>query len=505
MKILLTGASGAMGQESLKAILAGERNFDLLLPVMDTDKDRTIMRPYVSIPKIQIVYGNLTDPAFVTELMKGIDLVIHIAAFVSPAADYDPTKAMQVNFGSMKNLISAIYHWGQETATKLVSIGTVAQTGDRMPGLHWGRVGDPIKPSIFDYYAVSKVAAERYLIESGLSYWVSLRQTGMMGPAMASIRDAIIFHNCLDNVLEYVSDRDSGRMIAHLCQYEAAGSLAENFWNHVYNIGGGESCRVSTYELFQAFYGGKLGFSNLDNVINPKLYATQNFHGHYYLDSDILENFLHFQSDSIDYFYSSLEKNVGWGIHAIRLINKLPGGQKLLGKIIQYQFKKIARTRFGTLRFIEDNLEPQIEAYWGNRDKWKSLPNKLSDMEHFTAWSTQQIVDHGYDESKSPEQLDLEDLRGAAVFRGGECLSSQMEKGNWSEKLHFRCAFGHEFTASPKLVLEAGHFCPVCESSSWNYGERAKREPFLAQVWSPHHDPSEVREYPKIVSEKDVD
>lgn len=104
MKILLTGASGAMGQESLKAILAGERNFDLLLPVMDTDKDRTIMRPYVSIPKIQIVYGNLTDPAFVTELMKGIDLVIHIAAFVSPAADYDPMKAMQVNFGSMKIL-----------------------------------------------------------------------------------------------------------------------------------------------------------------------------------------------------------------------------------------------------------------------------------------------------------------------------------------------------------------------------------------------------------------
>ena len=50
MKILLTGASGAMGQESLKAILAGERNFDLLLPVMDTDKDQTIMRPYVSIP-----------------------------------------------------------------------------------------------------------------------------------------------------------------------------------------------------------------------------------------------------------------------------------------------------------------------------------------------------------------------------------------------------------------------------------------------------------------------
>ena len=35
----------------------------------------------------------------------------------------------------------------------------VAETGDRMPPVHWGRVGDPIKPSMFDYYAVSKVAA----------------------------------------------------------------------------------------------------------------------------------------------------------------------------------------------------------------------------------------------------------------------------------------------------------------------------------------------------------
>ncbi len=41
--------------------------------------------------------------------------------------------------------------------TKFVYIGTVAETGDRMPPIHWGRVGDPIKPSMFDYYAVSKV------------------------------------------------------------------------------------------------------------------------------------------------------------------------------------------------------------------------------------------------------------------------------------------------------------------------------------------------------------
>lgn len=68
-----------------------------------------------------------------------------------------------------------------------------------MPSIHWGRVGDPSKPSMFDYYAVSKVA-ERLVIESRLKYWVSLRQTGIIGKATSEIEDVIMFHNCFDNV-----------------------------------------------------------------------------------------------------------------------------------------------------------------------------------------------------------------------------------------------------------------------------------------------------------------
>ena len=158
---------------------------------------------------------------------------------------------MEVNFGGTRNLIEAVKKLGQNDTTRFVYIGTVAETGDRMPPIHWGRVGDPIKPSMFDYYAVSKIAAERYVIESGLKYWASLRQTGIMGPAMAKIRDAIQFHNCLDNVLEYVSDRDSGSLMCHLASYTESHQLPEAFWGHIYNIGGGESCRVDTYTIMK--------------------------------------------------------------------------------------------------------------------------------------------------------------------------------------------------------------------------------------------------------------
>ncbi len=158
----------------------------------------------------------------------------------------------------------------------------------------------------------------------------------------------------------------------------------------------------------------------------------------------------------------------------------------------------------GTMRFIKDNVEDHIYAYWGSKKAWEALPKKVSQMKRFTDWDTVVLIDHGYDETKPESELTLTDMQGAAKFRGGACLSDTMKKGNWKSKLQFRCAFGHTFDASPRLILEGGHWCPECERKSWNYGARAKVDPFFAQVWDPLHSPDEMREYPKQVTELDV-
>ena len=226
MRVFMTGAGGGMGFESFKAMMPDlGKLYDLVILLRDSEKNRNLFAPYMDTPGLTVHWGDLLNQEDVAACVKGADIVLHIAAFVSPQADYFPKKAMENNYGSTRNLIEAIRTLGQNDTTRFVYIGTVAETGDRMPPIHWGRVGDPIKPSMFDYYAVSKVAAERYVIESGLKYWVSLRQTGIIGPAMAKIRDAIQFHNCLDNVLEYVSDRDSGRAMRNLCAFQAEGTL----------------------------------------------------------------------------------------------------------------------------------------------------------------------------------------------------------------------------------------------------------------------------------------
>ena len=279
-KILITGATGTMGLECLKQLSSDLDMLHLIISARDSSKNRIALKDYINLDAVTIKWGDLTDYSYVRECVKDADIILHIAAFVSPAADYNPKKAMQINYGSTRNLLRAVRESGRENETRFVYIGTVAETGERLPPIHWGRVGDPIKPSMFDYYAVSKVAAERLVIESGLRYWVSLRQTGIIGPAMSRIWDAIMLHNCFDNVLEYVSDRDSGRLLRNLCVFEINQSLSSSFWGHIYNIGGGESCRIDTYHLYQNSYG-MMGISNLNRVLNPKWQATRNFHGQY--------------------------------------------------------------------------------------------------------------------------------------------------------------------------------------------------------------------------------
>lgn len=502
-RVFLTGATGGMGFASLKEMLKDLDKQDIVILARDSEKNRKMLTPYLNMEGLVIVWGDLTDYETVKRCVKGCDLILHIAAFVSPAADYHPKQAMKINYGSTRNLINAIFELGQENRTRLVYIGTVAETGDRMPPIHWGRVGDPIKPSMYDYYAVSKVAAERLVIESGLKYWVSLRQTGIIGKAMSEIEDAIMFHNCFDNVLEYCSDRDSARAMKNLCLFFRDGTLDEGFWGHIYNIGGGENCRISTYEMYRIMYGA-IGIKNLDYMLSPRKEATRNFHGHYYLDSDKLEDYLHFRGDSMQYFYDCYLKNLGALAVASKVLCHIPGGQRLMGAILRGRFDKLARTEHGTIRFIEENMEDHIDAYWGSRKKWEALPEKLSDMEHFADWDAVVPIDHGYDESKPESELALEDMQKAAAFRGGRLLSTCMKKGDWKGKLEFECAFGHRFQASPRLVLEGGHWCDECERKSWNYGQRAKVDPFFAQVWNPLHDSDELREYPKIVSELEV-
>ena len=502
-RVFLTGATGTMGFSGMMELLKDQSEMHLVILVRPSKKNKAMLASFEGNKSLEIIWGDLTTYQDVLTCVKDCNIVLHVGGFVSPEADYHPKRTMEINYGSTVNIVRAIKELKQENETKLVYIGTVAQTGDRMPPIHWGRVGDPIKPSVYDYYAVSKIAAERVVIESELPYWVSLRQTGIIGPAMSGINDAIMFHNCLNNVLEYVSDRDSGLLLRNLCAKERGAELGSEFYRRIFNIGGGKDCRIDTYHLFKRVFDG-FGLKKLSYALDSKWFATRNFHGHFYLDSDKLNQLLDFQNDGMEYYFQSYFDRLGPQAKIIKFFTSLPGGQKMIGSNMYKRFLTTAKTQHGTVRFIEENMEEHIAAYWGSREAWEAIP-PIDDFEWFTDWGHVIHINHGYDENKPENELNLSDVKEASRFRGGRCISHDMMQGDWVSKLKYRCAFGHEFEASPCLILKGGYWCPVCERESWNYYQRAKVDDFFAQVWNPLHSSVEKEwKIPKIVSEFDV-
>jgi hypothetical protein len=69
-------------------------------------------------------------------------------------------------------------------------------------------------------------------------------------------------------------------------------------------------------------------------------------------------------------------------------------------------------------------------------------------------------------------KLNLDTMQQVARTKGGDCLSTTYS--NVSEKLHWRCAAGHEWLAVAYHV-RSGHWCPICSSGN---GERVCRDIF---------------------------
>ena len=103
--VLLTGATGGMGQPTLKNMVEDLDKQDIVILARKTERDYEVLKPYENIKGIEIIWGDLTDYNSVLKSVKDCDIVLHIAAFVLPAADYNPELAMKINYGSTKNII----------------------------------------------------------------------------------------------------------------------------------------------------------------------------------------------------------------------------------------------------------------------------------------------------------------------------------------------------------------------------------------------------------------
>lgn len=497
--VFLTGGTGNMGWAAVQEMLKHPNEINIKMLARKSPKNEEKLKNIMAKPNVQVVWGDLGDYDSILEGVTGSDYVLHIGGMVSPTADWKPYRTQKTNIGAAKNITKAVLAQPNADDIKVAYIGTVAETGGRNYPIHWGRCGDPIKISIYDHYAISKTVAERVFVESGIKNWVVMRQSGILYPNILKNMDPIMFHVPINGVLEWCTVEDSGRLMCNLVLEDEKGTLDNSFWNHFFNIGSGEQYRISNYE-FECLLLGTLGLAGPEKLFDPNWFITKNFHGQFYADGDKLEDFLHFRENlPVKDYFNRLADHVEFYFKIPRYLPK-----NLVATCAKPFMKKIAMTKdFGTLDWVATKNQTRLSAYYGTYEDWAKIPSKWEDFEirkfnKKTEDAENYKLDHGYDETKPESELDIEDMKQAAKFRGGECLSETMTKGDMATKLKWKCGYcGAEFEASPALILLGGHWCPECyiPQKQWDYDNIARTNPFFAQVWYPSHTKEETNVY----------
>ena len=423
-----------------------------------------------------MVWGDLTNFSEVLDAVNGVDFVLHPAAFIAPGADHNPPLAERVNVGGTKNIIEAIKQQSNGAEhVKLVYISSVAVYGDRLPPVSQIRTGDPLQPSVYDFYAITKVRAERAVIESGIRNWAVIRQTYIAIPDALGLMDPIMFHQPIDQRVELVTSQDAGFGLVQTLD------APDDFWGRIYNMSGGPTCQFVFLKYIEHMMK-MMGLPDYRKIMERNWFCTRNFHCGWYSDTHILNDYLGHWRQTLDDHYQQVKDASPW-------YTKF--GKIAPARIIKRIMKRMVCGKDGTLHWIESNNQGRISAFWGSREKWDSIPDWDIDMPDFNVESHE--LDHGFDESKSLEEMTIDDMKKVAEFRGGDVRSSKFEGMN--TKLKWICAFGHEFDASPTLILQAGHWCPQCLAPPWDYDKIAKKNPFFAQVYYTNHEEDENNFY----------
>ena len=174
MKILITGATGKVGSRLSKRL--AERGDQVRALVRDSQRAAELQEA-----RIELAQGDLLDPDSLAAAARGVDAVVHCAAFFRGAT---PEQAHEVNDVGTRNLASA---------ARAASVKRFVFTSTGLVyGAYGGRLAnedDPCSPT--EAYPVSKLAAERFLLAlEGLDVRV-LRLPFVYGDGDAHIAEAV--------------------------------------------------------------------------------------------------------------------------------------------------------------------------------------------------------------------------------------------------------------------------------------------------------------------------
>jgi nucleoside-diphosphate-sugar epimerase len=305
MKVLLTGAFGNIGFQTLKELLLRGhhvRCFDL--------KNKANEKAARRLRKdVELHWGDLRCREDVAKAVQDVHAVVHLA-FVIPklsragvGSEEAPQRAWKVNVAGTRNLLDALQR--QSPSTKLLftsSLHIYGKTQDQDPPR---TLADPPKP--VEHYAHHKVECERMIQDSGLE-WAIFRLGASLPVRL--ILDPGMFDVPLNNRIEFVHSEDVALAIGNALE-------DDRVWGKIWLIGGGSRCQLTQRELVKSVLE-TVGVGMLpEKAFSNDPYPTD------WLETSKSQRLLKFQRHSLQDYLRDLIAKLGYRRHLVRLFRPI--------------------------------------------------------------------------------------------------------------------------------------------------------------------------------------
>ncbi len=358
MNVLLTGAFGNVGLSTLKELL--KKDYGVRVFEVYNRKNRKIAKKFKN--RIEITWGDLRNRSDVNTAVQNQDIVIHLAAIIPPLADGNPELAESVNVEGTKNILDSMKK--QLHKPKLLFTSSVAVYGDRRynPMIE---VTDPLAPSKGDYYAITKITAEKLIRESGVDFAI-FRLTYITSIDKLNM-DPLMFHMPLDTSIEICDTKDVGLALVNAIE-------CDEVWGETFNLAGGKECRITYREylndMMELFGLGR-------NFLPEEGFAEKDFHCGF-MNTKKSQNLLKYQKHTLEDYYKDVKRKIGPKKHlmpAIKWMIRL----NLLKRSEPYKRHKFFRKKAGAFTISENKLIRKILA--ANFNRIELLEKKIEKLE----------------------------------------------------------------------------------------------------------------------------
>jgi nucleoside-diphosphate-sugar epimerase len=301
MKVLLTGALGNIGSHTLHALL--EEGHEVVAFDLESPRARKLAGRLDE--RVQVRWGDITDPGAIRAALEGVNAVVHLAAILNP--EKAPDLARRVNVDATRSLIAQME--ASPTARRLVyasSQGVFGEVQDRQPPL---RADTPVSPT--DEYGRHKAACEEAVRSSRLQ-WSILRLAAAPPIRLTgySHDPAILFEFSPDARMEFIHPADAGTAFARAVACEEA-------IGKILNIGGGEKCRTT----HRAFCNELMNAMGIGSIPPEAFVAAEvpRFFGDW-ADTEESQRLLHYQKRGLSEVKADMRKDLGLIAPMIRLL-----------------------------------------------------------------------------------------------------------------------------------------------------------------------------------------